>query len=237
MAALLSTACGASSPTNGANPTGDTLPDMVATGSVAVLADPVLSGAFNASKARMAIDNGGLQMAMSFGAVDASGARKTDVVAGPSAAVDSLVKAGIVDVAHPFARDVLEAAISPGNPQQLTSATDLARPGLRVLVASDQARSALAKLGVQASAASSVAAGVSAVNAGQADAIVAYASELAASAADLRLSLPEKDNAPRVYAAAVVFTTKARSAAEAFVEQLTSGVGSQALQGSGFHLP
>jgi molybdate transport system substrate-binding protein len=238
--ALLSAACAAPTDHSAGFPT-DTLPDAVVSGPVDVVADPVLRNAFTQNKARLAVDNRGLRVGMTF--TEPHSVAHRDVVAGVASAIGALATSGVVESPTLFARDELEAVIAPGNPRRLAAASDLARPGLRIAVltsSGDAARAALGKLGVVTvpTVMSDVAGAVAIINAGGADVLIAYTSDVASvPGADLFVSIPAAQNVPRVFAAAVVKKAAHKAAAESFVEQLTSGVGSQAVQAAGFLLP
>jgi molybdate transport system substrate-binding protein len=243
--ALVCAGCGGSSKDDGGALTGDTLPDDLATGSVTLVADPVLSGAFDDTKARLAVDNAGLAVSFTYNADLTAGLEGgADMVAASMDTLGELASAGLVGEATPFARDELEAVISPGNPQSLGTATDLARAGLRVLVtpatsySGTAARRVVAGLGVrQVTEVANAADAIAQVNAGSADAAIVYATEAAANLGDLSVSLPENNNGSLLYGVAVARASKNGTPAKSLIELLTYGTGSQAVQGRGFRLP
>ena len=241
-AALAAAGC-ASGNEPSAAPTGDTLPDAVAAGSVAVAADPALTNALTDSQSRLAVDNSSLKVKLRFVPDPSALARagQVDLIVGAISALNGLQATGVVEKPVPFARDELQIVVAPGNPLGITSAADLARPGLRVAL--DPANTAAARLlqtvsaGPTRVAVPNSAAAISAVHDGAADATIVYASEAADGNADLTVSVAEELDAGRVFAIAIVKVTKQRKPAEGYIEQLVYGVGSQAVQGRGFRLP
>lgn len=242
MTAALTAAGCASGDGQGGAPTGDTLPDAVAAGSVTVSADPALTNALTDSQSRLAVDNSSLKVNLRFVADPAGLARagQADLVVGAVSALNDLQSGGVVDTPVPFALDELQIVVAPGNPLGITSAADLARPALRVAL--DPANSAAARL-LQAVSASPTkvavptsAAAITAVHDGAADATVVYASEAADGNADLTVSVAGELDAGRVFAIALVKGSKQRKPAEGYIDQLLYGVGSQAVQGRGFRL-
>lgn len=246
-AALAAASCAAERAPAGA-PTGDTLPDSVAAGSVAVSADPALTGALTDGQSRLAVDNSALKVTLRFIPDGASLARSgaVDLVVATTESLDALKTAGVVDTPQPFARDTLQIVIAPGNPLGITSAADLARPGLRfALPNGDDAPSRGAALRVLAAvgaspaqvAAANAASAITAVHDGLADAAIVYSSEGVDGNADLTVSVAPELDAGRLFAIAIVQSTKQRGAAKGYIEQLLYGTGSQVIQGRGFLLP
>jgi len=246
-AALAAGGCGSAGLPAGA-PTGDTLPDAIVAGSVAVGADPALTGALGDDQSRLAVDNSALKVNLQFVADPAGLARsgRVDVIVGPAESLDGLRAAGVVDEPVPFARDELQIVVAPGNPRGIVSAADLARPGLRIALPAAEvsasavaARGLLRAVGANATpiAVANPAAAISAVNHGDLDATIVYASEATDGGGDLTVSVTPEQDPGRVFAGAVVKTTKQRRAASGYLAQLVNGVGSQAVQGRGFRLP
>ena len=167
-----------------------------------------------------------------------------DVVAtADPAAMARLVRAGLVDEPTDFARNRLAIAVAPGNPRRITGLHDLARDGLRIVLADPAvpagryARHVLERAGVRVRPESlelDVKAVARKVEAGEADAAIVYVTDVAPPG---RVDIPESDNVVATYPVAVVRATGNRRAAQAFVDRLLGPAGRQALADRGFLLP
>lgn len=158
-------------------------------------------------------------------------------------AMERLVRAGLVDAPQTFARNRLAIAVEPGNPERIAGMGDLARPGLKVVLADPSvpagryARQALDRAGVAVRPVSlelDVKAVARKVEAGEADAGIVYATDVSATA---RVDIPDAANVVATYPVAVVRATGDRAGAEAFVRRLLGDAGRSALVGHGFVLP
>jgi molybdate transport system substrate-binding protein len=158
-------------------------------------------------------------------------------------AMARLVRAGLVDVPQTFARNRLAIAVEPGNPERITGLADLARPGLKVVLADPAvpagryARQALDRAGTAVRPVSlelDVKAVAAKVAAGEADAGIVYATDVGGSA---RVDIPDAANVIATYPVAVVRATGDRAGAEAFVLRLLGHAGRAALAKHGFVLP
>jgi len=167
-----------------------------------------------------------------------------DVVA--TADVESmarLVRAGLVDEPVEFARNRLAIAVEPGNPRRIAGLGDLARDGLRVVLADPSvpagryAREVLDRAGVRVRPVSlelDVKAVARTVAGGEADAGIVYATDVGPPA---RVDIPDAANVVASYPVAVVRSAANRPAARAFVDRLLGPAGRQALSEHGFVLP
>jgi molybdate transport system substrate-binding protein len=167
-----------------------------------------------------------------------------DVVATADAdAMDRLARAGLVDNPRTFARNRLAIAVEPGNPQRIDSLVDLARNGLKVVLADPAvpagryAGQALERAGVRVRPVSlelDVKAVARKVAAREADAGIVYATDVAAGST---VAIPDAANVLATYPVAVVRASANRRAAEAFVDRLLGQPGRDALVAHGFLLP
>lgn len=167
-----------------------------------------------------------------------------DVVATADAeAMDRLVRAGLVARPRDFARNRLAIAVEPGNPERITGLADLARAGLKVVLADPAVpagrytRQVLARAGVDVRPVSlelDVKTLARTVAAGEADAGVVYTTDVAAGA---RVEIPDAANVVATYPVAVVAASAKPTRAEAFVDRLLGPEGRAALAGRGFGLP
>ena len=158
-------------------------------------------------------------------------------------AMDRLVRSGLVDRPQDFAGNRLAIAVEVGNPDRIAGLADLARPGLKVVVADPAvpagryARQALDRAGVVLRPVSlelDVKAVAAKVAAGEADAGIVYVTDVAPGA---RVEIPEDANVAARYPVAVVRSTGNRAGAEAFVDRLLGPEGRAALVARGFVLP
>jgi molybdate transport system substrate-binding protein len=143
-----------------------------------------------------------------------------------------------------FARNRLAIVVPPGNPKSIRSLADVARPGLVIVLcaptvpAGRYAREAFAKAGVavpRASEEADVKAVVTKVRLGEADAGIAYTTDVHAAAGAVDgVALPDAHDVIARYPVAVLREARNRSAAEAFVAFLTSEDGARILARFGF---
>ena len=167
-----------------------------------------------------------------------------DVVATADAeAMDRLVRSGLVDPPQDFAGNRLAVAVEAGNPERIAGLADLARPGLKVVLADPAvpagryARQALDRAGVVVRPVSlelAVKAVAAKVTAGEADAGIVYVTDVAPGA---RVEIPDGANVVARYPVAVVRATGKRAGAQAFVARLLGPDGRAALAARGFVLP
>lgn len=156
---------------------------------------------------------------------------------------------GMVGRRTPIARNRLALVVRASNPSRIRSVGDLQRTDVQVVLCDPAvpcgrlAAALLDKVGVAVDPVSleeSVSAAVGKVSLGEADATIAYMSDLAPGRDDVEgVDLPEAD-APEleaVYPAAVVARSRHRAAAEAFVRLLGSAQGRSELLRAGFLAP
>jgi molybdate transport system substrate-binding protein len=146
-----------------------------------------------------------------------------------------------------FARNRLEIAVEPGNPQDVGGLEDLARAGLKVVLAAEEvpagqyAREALDAAGVAVTPVSletDVRAVLSKVALGEADAGVVYTSDIASAGDEVEgVEIPDDLDVIAAYPAAVVADAPNPAAASAFVDHVTSADGQATLKQFGFSTP
>jgi molybdate transport system substrate-binding protein len=222
-------------------------------GDLTVFAAASLTEALSDDRAGLVSANPGLTMTLSFAGSQQlvaqleSGAPGDVVVTADQSSMQSLVQANLVEQPRSFARNRLEIAVAPGNPRRVKGLSDLARPDLRVVLADPAVpagkygRQALNKAGVSVSPVSlelDVKAELRKVESGDADAAIVYVTDVAsAGAAAAGVPIPDNQNVVAVYPVAVVRATRNHAVALAYVEQLLSGPGRDALRRRGFLAP
>ena len=146
-----------------------------------------------------------------------------------------------------FAGNLLEVVVSKGNPKGVTGLADLARPDLKVVLAAATvpagryARQALAAQHVSVRPVSledNVKSVVTKVSLGEADAGIAYVTDVTASKDQVDgIEIPRAQNIPAAYPIAVVKASTHQSQAQAFVDMVRSDQGQQILKSDGFLPP
>ena len=158
-------------------------------------------------------------------------------------AMDRLARAGLVETPRTFAGNRLAIAVEHGNPRRIEGLVDLARNGLKVVLADPAvpagryANQALERAGIRVRPVSlelDVKAVASKVAFGEADAGIVYATDVAAGSA---VAIPDAANVLATYPVAVVRASTNRRAAEAFVDRLLGPPGRGALAAHGFLSP
>lgn len=178
---------------------------------------------------------------------------EADVFAAADArSMQAVADSGLVDDPIPFARNRLVVILPATNPARIAALRDLARPGVKIVLAGDAvpagryARAVVANLGqspgfppayehrVLANVVSeeeNVRAVVAKVRLGEADAGIVYASDVSAAAgAGVRtLVIPDSANVLATYPIAVLHRSTHQAAARAFVALVFSPAGQRVL--------
>jgi molybdate transport system substrate-binding protein len=223
------------------------------TGSLTVFAAASLTGAFNKAKPTLESQNPGFSLTYNFAG---SNTLVTQIQQGAPADVfasadepnmNKLVSAGLVETPVVFVKNKLEIAVAPGNPKQITSLQDLAKPGVSVVLcapgvpAGDYTRMVEQQLGITItpkSLAPDVKTAITSVSSGEADATVVYTTDVKAAGSSVSgVTIPDNIQPTIQYPIAVVKATHNQSAAEAFVQSAVSGVVQQDLLAAGFLPP
>lgn len=146
-----------------------------------------------------------------------------------------------------FATNVLQIAVPPGNPADISSLQDLAEPGLALVVCAPEVPCGTAALAV-AEAAGVTLAPVSEeqtvtdvrtkVASGEADAGLVYVTDVIAAGDDVQgIEFPEAAGVVNVYPIAPVAGSENADLAAAFVELVLSAPGQEVLADAGFGAP
>ena len=223
------------------------------TGTITVFAAASLMGTFTQLGKQFEAAHKGDTVKFSFGPSDGLAAEITsgapaDVFASASAkTMDTVVTAG--DAASPtnFAKNVMEVAVPPNNPANVTSVTDLAKSSVKValceptvpcgVVAAEVFKNAgitVKPVTLQADVKSVL----TQVELGNVDAGMVYVTDVMAAGSKVKgVTIPASDNASTLYPIATISSSKHKSEAQAFVSYVLSPAGQQVLTAAGFQKP
>lgn len=154
---------------------------------------------------------------------------------------------GLTGAPETFAGNKLAIAVAPGNPEGIEGIDDLARDGLKVVLAAPEvpagkyAEQILERAGVTVTPVSlevNVKGVVTKVALGEADAGIVYVTDVAAAAGEIDgIGIPDADNVLATYPIAVVTASDEAAAAQSFVDLVLSSEGRQILRSFGFQTP
>jgi molybdate transport system substrate-binding protein len=168
--------------------------------------------------------------------------------------IDALAAGGmLLGEAKPFVNNLLTIVVPPDNPAGLSTPQDLARPGLKLVLAAEEvpvgkyAREVLGKLdalygtGYQDAVLANVVSNednvkqvVAKVQLGEADAGIVYASDVVATPELVSIEIPAEQNVIAVYPIAVLQQSGEPALAQAFIDYVLSDAGQATLQAWGF---
>lgn len=224
------------------------------TGSLTVFAAASLKSTFTELGAEFQKNNPGTHVAFSFaGSSDLvtqlAGGAPADVLASADTAnMTKAVDAGLV-AGNPvnFAANTLTIVTAPGNPRNIHSLADLAKPGELVVVCAPQVPCGAATKKVESatgvtlhpvSEESSVTDVLGKVTSGQADAGLVYVTDAAGAGAKVTtVAFPESSGAVNTYPIAVINGSKNPGTAQKFVDLVTGPDGRKTLAAAGFAAP
>ncbi|MCL2464625.1 MAG: molybdate ABC transporter substrate-binding protein [Micrococcales bacterium] len=222
-------------------------------GAITVLAAASLQEAFTALGQQFEAANPGVKVQFSFGASSAlaeqinSGA-PADVFASASPAnMAQVVDAGGASASTNFVKNVMEIAVPPGNPANITSVADLAKSTVKVALCQPQVPCGAVAAQVFQNAnitvtpvtlEADVKSTLSKVELGEVDAGVVYVTDVR-SAGDQVLGVPIPDdiNASTEYPIAALTKAPNAAGAQAFVSFVLSPAGQSVLAAAGFERP
>jgi molybdate transport system substrate-binding protein len=243
-------ACGSASPTPKASGARSA---TSASGPVLVFAAASLTGAFSIEQGTLRSERPGLDVTFSFAG---SGTLVTQIQQGAPADViatadmssmQKLVDGGLVERPTVFAHNKLAIVTASGNPKDIHSLADLARPDVALVLADPSvpagkyAAQILTNADVTVNPKSletDVKAAIARVTSGEADAAIVYVTDVkAAGTAAEGIDIVDSQNVVAQYPIAIVKATSHHDAAAAFVDAITKGSGQAALRASGFAAP
>lgn len=248
LAATGLTGCGSSSSDTTAPPSGSTL-----SGSITVFAAASLTESFNKLGQSFEAANPGVKVTFSFAASSAlatqiNNGAPADVFASASQKnMDQVVSAGNAADPTTFAKNVMEIAVPPANPANVTSVEDLAKPAVKVALCQPQVPCGSTAAKVFANAKLTVTpvtqepdvkAVLSKVSLGEVDAGMVYVTDVRSAGSQVKgIPIPDDVNASTSYPIATVSKSQNLALAKAFVTYVLSPAGTSVLTAAGFEHP
>jgi molybdate transport system substrate-binding protein len=231
--------------TGGATGAGGTL-----SGTVTVFAASSLTEAFTTLGKQFQQAHPGTKVTFDF---DASSALASSIAQGQSADVfasaatanmATVVQSGDVDAPKNFTRNQMEIATPPGNPADITSVAELAKPGVKVALCDPAVPCGAtaaqvfknAHVTVKATASEpDVKSTLGVVTTKEVDAGMVYVTDVRAAGSQVTgVPIPASVNSSTTYPIAVVKDSKNHAAAQAWVDYVLSSAGQKVLQADGF---
>lgn len=252
---LLAACGGASSATGGdSSATAPAAPSSAAlSGEITVLAAASLTDAFGTLGKQFQDANPGTTITFSFGASSALATQieqgaPVDVFASASQKnMDAVIEAGGASASAPFVKNVMQIAVPPTNPGNVTQLADLARPEVKVALCQAEVPCGAVALKVFENAKltvkpvtqeADVKATLAKVTLGEVDAGVVYVTDVLAAGDKVKaIEIPADVNASTTYPIAALKSSKNAALAQAFVDYVHSADGRTVLTGAGFLAP
>lgn len=222
-------------------------------GSITVFAAASLKEAFTTIGKQFEAANPGVKVTFSFGASSTLATQITDgapadVFASASPKnMDQVVTAG--DASNPvnFVKNVMEVAVPPSNPANVTSVSDLAKSSVKVALCQPQVPCGTVAAKVFANAKMTVKpvtlqpdvkSVLTQVELGNVDAGMVYVTDVHAAAAKVKgITIPDSVNASTEYPIAAISKSNNLAAAQAFVAYVLSAAGQSVLTADEFQKP
>lgn len=254
-AALALTGCGgATSEDASASRSAGTADGGELTGTLVVLAAASLTDVFGELGERLSADNPDLDIRFNFASSSALATQITqgapaDVFASANLPQMTVVTDAGLAAEDPtvFAENVLEIAVPPANPGEVTGLADFADPDLVLAVcAPDVPCGAAAATVFEAAGITAVPdteeedvrAALTKVELGEVDAALVYASDVqSAGSAVEGIEFPEAEDAVNEYPICLLTDAPNPEAAQAFLDLVLSDAGQEALETAGFRAP
>jgi molybdate transport system substrate-binding protein len=246
--ALLSACGSADDSTTPAAPSGSGL-----SGQITVFAAASLTGSFTDLGHRFEAAHPGTTIAFSFGpssglATQITSGAPADVFASASTKnMDQVVAARTAGTPVTFARNVMEIAVPPDNPANVTALADLAEPGVKVALCAAEvpcgttARTVFTSAGLTVRPVTEevdVKATLTKVQLGEVDAGLVYVTDVRAAGDKVRgIEIPADVNASTSYPISTLTASKNAALARAYVDYVLSAEGARVLAGAGFEKP
>jgi molybdate transport system substrate-binding protein len=249
LALLLTAACGGAASQSSAGPSADQV-----TGNLTVLAAASLTDSFNRIGEQFKAKHSGVNIRFSYAGSPTLVAQiqqgaPADVFASADQPNMQKVVDGRLNSEAPrvFARNKLEIVVQAGNPTQIQTVADLAKPGIKFdacapgVPCGTYATNVLNKANVRVTPVSqedNVKAVVTKVSLGEADAGIVYATDVKAGGAKVAgVTIPDDVNVTASYPIVRLEAAPNQKAAEAFIGFVTGSEGRKTLAGYGFLSP
>jgi molybdate transport system substrate-binding protein len=249
-AAVALVGCGSSSSGGSAGTPGTS---SAPSGEITVFAAASLTGSFQSLGQQFEAAHPGTTVTFNFAASSALATQITqgapaDVFASASMKnMDQVVAARAANAPTPFAKNVMEIAVPPNNPANITSLADLAKPGVKVALCQPQVPCGTVAAKVFANAKitvkpvtqeADVKSTLTKVELGEVDAGVVYVTDVMAAGAKVKgVEIPADVNASTTYPIAALTGSKNPALAKAFVDYALSADGQAVLAQAGFTKP
>jgi molybdate transport system substrate-binding protein len=247
------TASSAAAPSTTASPSAAASSGAALTGQINVFAAASLTGAFQTLGKQFQEAHPGTTITFNFGASSALSTQITqgapaDVFASASAKnMDAVVAAKAAEAPTTFVKNVMEIAVPPTNPANITTVADLATSGVKVALCQTAVPCGSTAAKVFANARitvkpvteeADVKATLAKVQLGEVDAGVVYATDVRAAGDKVKgIEIPADVNASTSYPIATLTATKNADLAKAFVAYVLSPEGASVLTAAGFAKP
>lgn len=222
-------------------------------GTVTVLAAASLTEAFNTLSKQFEAAHPGVNVKLSYGASSALALQITqgapvDVFASASTKnMKQVTDAKLADSPTNFVKNVMEIAVPPSNPANITGVADLAKGGVKVALCQAQvpcgataekvfsnAKITVKPVTLEADVKSTLAK----VESDEVDAGVVYVTDVRSAGSKVKgIPIPSDVNASTEYPIAALTKARNPSAAKAFVDYILSPAGQSVLSSDGFEQP
>jgi molybdate transport system substrate-binding protein len=232
---------------------GTTSSASTVSGTITVFAASSLTKAFGTLAKQFEAAHPGTTVKLDF---DASSALATQITQGAPADVfasaspknmASVVSAGYATTSTNFAKNVMEVAVPPSNPANVTSVNDLAKSGVKVALCQPQVPCgstaekvfANAKITVKpVTLEANVAATLAKVELDEVDAGMVYVTDVLGAGSKVKgVTIPDSINASTEYPIAALSKATNSAGAAAFVSYVLSPAGTAVLTADGFEQP
>ena len=239
--------------TSGSPSTSGTTPVSGATGTITVLAAASLTEAFNTLIAQFQQTNPGVTVKVSYGASSAlatqiNGGAPVDVFASASTKnMQQVIDKGGATAGTNFVSNVMEIAVPPSNPANITAVADLAKSGVKVALCQSQVPCGSTALKVFSNAKitvkpvteeEDVKSTLTKVETNAVDAGVVYVTDVRAAGSKVKgIEIPDAVNASTEYPIAALTKAPNPAAAKAFVDYILSAAGQTVFTADGFAKP
>jgi len=255
MAGLLLAGCGSSSATDpsAVAPSSPASGSPALSGTVNVFAAASLKDAFTTLGQQFEAAHPGTRIVFNFGPSSGLAAQITagapaDVFASASTKnMDQVVKAAAATSPTDFAGNIMEIAVPPGNPANVTQLSDLAGSAVKVALCQKAVPCGVTAAKVFTNAGLTVVpvtqevdvkAVLTKVTLGEVDAGVVYVTDVRAAGGKVRgIAIPAEVNASTTYPIATLTRAPNRTTAQAFTDYVLSADGASVLAAEGFAKP